>query len=641
MSTTAPATLATLRVVIRVETAAFNRSMERVNSELKRQSKLVDALTKRFLSMHAVLMVFRGMKHLFNFLADQEMQMAKLKSVLEASSYAIGFTSKQLDVFATSLQRATAFTKNEVILAQTLAATFIQIRGIQFEDTVRGILDLSVAMGTGLRQAAIQLSKVLNNPIQLLGALRRSGVSFNKVQEDMIKGLWKAGKVVESQNEILRILQEQGIKGTATAMRDTMGGALKGLWNDMAQVSFSFFEATGVLDGLKYAFNSASGAVQKFDDKMKGLNEGSSFTMFWAAALDTIKRSWLGFKMTIGHMTQEMADFNEGVWTAAEAMAGGIKSMREYWKDGGGRDKLLAKQGKAQLEQIKKNLAALEDLDKEYESRVARLIAKKAEKVADANKAIVGTARDAAAAMKDLFKTSTAEGKLLLAQKSLKAHIASVIPAKTSAPPVDDLMSSGKKRTGQYDSPEAIMIRTIRRDFNKQLLRRGTYDIPTDQRGDWDAAMDEPAGDSAYTTAVKNLGDLASLNKSRMAEYNAAYTGAMFNLEKLIEKGMIGTDIYSDAASAEIKKMRVLQSKTLMFENKKNELTQGLIGIGTKNPDPYANTARRLSSEESMTIPANGPLLRWGNEALEIFQKVNGYLDSIEKNTKAPTPVLI
>lgn len=450
------ATLATLRVVIRVEVGAFNRNMRQVNQKLKKQSSIVNQLTKRYLGLRLAMKVWRGVK----FIAAQEMQLARLNSVLKATSNKTGIAASEMIKFAKALQRATIFTKTEILQAQTLAATFIDIRGIQFKDVIQGILDLSTTMGTGLRQAALQLSKVLNNPVQLLGALRRSGVSFNKVQEDMIKGAWRAGEQIKAQTMILKILKEQGLDQNAQAMRKTMGGALKGLMNDLGELTITFWNATGASEGLTQAFTAMSKWVQNLEDNLGGVDD---FMQIWAL---NVIRSFDIVGVTMKSMFAEwgnefglLIDRNAA---RINALAGGLESTKEYFKSGGGADQLEKRQAEQRQAHLQKGANKLIEIERKYQEDVASIYAARLAKTADRNEKIIESARGAAKAMKDLFKIGTAENKLKLAQEAIKGIAGSVI-SSVSAAPKDNLMASGKKRTRMFDSPEAIMIKTMRK----------------------------------------------------------------------------------------------------------------------------------------------------------------------------------
>jgi dsDNA-binding SOS-regulon protein len=60
--------------------------------------------------------------------------------------------------------------------------------------------------------------------------MSRAGVQFTKVQKDMVKELWEAGRAAEAQNIILKELESQ-FGGAAEAARDTFGGAAQAATN--------------------------------------------------------------------------------------------------------------------------------------------------------------------------------------------------------------------------------------------------------------------------------------------------------------------------------------------------------------------------------------------------------------------------
>lgn len=89
-------------------------------------------------------------------------------------------------------------------------------------DEVTGLtLDMSVAMGTDMRSAAIQVGKALNDPITGLTALRRVGVSFTEQQQEQITTLVEQGELLKAQRIIMKELENQ-FGGSARAQANAM-----------------------------------------------------------------------------------------------------------------------------------------------------------------------------------------------------------------------------------------------------------------------------------------------------------------------------------------------------------------------------------------------------------------------------------
>lgn len=103
-----------------------------------------------------------------------------------------------------------------------LLLTFTQVRNEVgagndiFDRATAAALDMSVALGTDMSSAALQLGKALNDPIKGLGALSRAGVSFTSAQRDQVQALVAAGDALGAQKIILAEVEKE-FKGAAEA----------------------------------------------------------------------------------------------------------------------------------------------------------------------------------------------------------------------------------------------------------------------------------------------------------------------------------------------------------------------------------------------------------------------------------------
>lgn len=169
---------------------------------------------------------------------QQEKAVKQLETVLTSTGGAAGRTAEQMQAYAASLQATTTFGDEAIIAAQAMLATFTDIQGVNFDETVSTILDVSQALGQDLKSSTIQLGKALNDPVKGLSALSRVGVSFTDEQKELIKSLDETGQKAEAQRVILAELRKE-FGGSAAAAKDTLGGALTSLgntWNDLLEV---------------------------------------------------------------------------------------------------------------------------------------------------------------------------------------------------------------------------------------------------------------------------------------------------------------------------------------------------------------------------------------------------------------------
>lgn len=107
---------------------------------------------------------------------EQEAASAKLVRALENQGRATTATVQHLEDMASSLSRVTA-TQDEVITAAQGTLVTFGLQGQALDDATKAALDMSVAMGVDLNQAATMLGKAFNGNT---GQLSKMGIEINK-----------------------------------------------------------------------------------------------------------------------------------------------------------------------------------------------------------------------------------------------------------------------------------------------------------------------------------------------------------------------------------------------------------------------------------------------------------------------------
>ena len=105
----------------------------------------------------------------------QEQAIAQVEARIRATGAAAGLTSTEIQGMAAALQDVTTYGDEAILEMQALLLSFRSLDGAQFGRITETALDLATALGLGPREAAIQLAKALEDPVQGLTALRRSG----------------------------------------------------------------------------------------------------------------------------------------------------------------------------------------------------------------------------------------------------------------------------------------------------------------------------------------------------------------------------------------------------------------------------------------------------------------------------------
>lgn len=203
---------------------------------------------------------------------EQASAEAQLAAALRSTGGASGLTTEELKAHASALQAVTNFGDETVIQAQAQLLTFTSIGEKVFPRATEAALDLATRMDGDLKGAIIQVGKALNDPIQGVSALTRSGVQFTDAQKDQIEQLVKANDLFGAQSIILAELERQ-FGGSAEAAREADGGniALANSFGDLQEEVgdvFRIFSAT---------FNTAEAGISIIEGLSKAVQKVQIF----------------------------------------------------------------------------------------------------------------------------------------------------------------------------------------------------------------------------------------------------------------------------------------------------------------------------------------------------------------------------
>lgn len=165
-----------------------------------------------------------------NLARRQEEAEARVASLVRTTGQAAGFSARELRNMASEMQGLTRFGDEAILEAQAKLLTFRSVAEDNFRGALVAAMDLAEAGFGSLEQNIRQLGRALEDPVQGLAALRRSGVSFSEAQQETIRGLVESNQLYEAQALILETIQAQ-VGGTAEAMSRTASGAVDQLNN--------------------------------------------------------------------------------------------------------------------------------------------------------------------------------------------------------------------------------------------------------------------------------------------------------------------------------------------------------------------------------------------------------------------------
>jgi hypothetical protein len=161
------------------------------------------------------------------------------EAVIKSMGGASNVTADQVAKLSTKLSLKSGVDDELIQSGSNLLLTFGKVRNEIgkgndiFDRANAAALDMSVAMGTDMKSAAMQVGKALNDPVKGLSKLSRSGIQFTKQQEDQIKAMAKVGDTAGAQKIMLAELERQ-FGGSAEAQA-TAGDKLKVVWGNLQE----------------------------------------------------------------------------------------------------------------------------------------------------------------------------------------------------------------------------------------------------------------------------------------------------------------------------------------------------------------------------------------------------------------------
>ena len=298
-------------------TSDVEKGQRATRSEFKKTQAAASGLGTGFKSLIAAaggLFIFSKINSTISesvkLAGEQAAAEAKVAQTIMSTGSAAGLTTDELKKMATELQSVTLFGDEVTLRGQSMLLTFKNIGKDIFPQATEAMLNLSTAMGTDVKESAIQLGKALNDPITGLTAMARVGITFSKEQKNIIKNFQKSGDIASAQKVILSELESQ-FGGLARAVATTGEGPLIQFQNQIGDVKeelgFAFLPVlTDATAGMSEFFKKSqeAGTLQS---TFQGLANGAR--VFFAVIADTFKGLKSIFELTSGLLNQVVGDF--------------------------------------------------------------------------------------------------------------------------------------------------------------------------------------------------------------------------------------------------------------------------------------------------------------------------------------------
>lgn len=213
------------------KTAAVRKEVQELSLKLKESSEQVKKLGESFSLYLSTPLVLLGVESLKEFNSAQQ-AIAQVDAALKSTGDRAGFTSKQLQQVAESIQQHSLFTHTQVlsdVTAQMLR--FGHVTGQTFIRAQQAAVDWAARQHVPLSMAALSIGRALENPTRGLMRLSRAGLVFSKEQIKVINTLVETGRLATAQNFILDKLKQK-FDGAAEAAAKAGTGPLTQLMND-------------------------------------------------------------------------------------------------------------------------------------------------------------------------------------------------------------------------------------------------------------------------------------------------------------------------------------------------------------------------------------------------------------------------
>jgi hypothetical protein len=228
------------RAFSRVGTSA-NKMDSKIGTVGNRMSRLGQFGKTAALGLAAVGVAAVGVGvGLVNAAEESQKVTRQTDAVIKSMGLSSQVTGNQIAEMSEKISLATGVDDELIQSGQNLLLTFGSLAssagdtGGNFDRATQAALDMSVALGTDMNSAAMQVGKALNDPIKGLSTLTRAGIQFTDAQKEQITAMVEAGDVAGAQALMLNELENQ-FGGSAEAQA-TASDKLGVAWGNLQEM---------------------------------------------------------------------------------------------------------------------------------------------------------------------------------------------------------------------------------------------------------------------------------------------------------------------------------------------------------------------------------------------------------------------
>ena len=283
-----------------------------------------------FRSTVAPIVAAYGALNFFNrslkTMGDREADAAVLANGLRKVGAGAGQLEK-LQKVASKLGEQTLFNQEDFTQGFALLTSFRAIGVASYGRVAKAAADVATVTKTDVNSSLLQLSKALENPVEGMSALSRSGTTFTTSQKAMVKSLVESGRQLEAQEYLLRIVEGQ-YKGASSEAAKGFAGQI-----DTLNENFRDFQEVvgkGVLPVVSELAQGLTGvfkALAQVDPKL--ITAATKAAVFAAKLLLVNKaiKAMIGLRAGVASMLLGTASNVTAAGNASAIAAGKVRAL--------------------------------------------------------------------------------------------------------------------------------------------------------------------------------------------------------------------------------------------------------------------------------------------------------------------------
>ncbi|MDE5899168.1 MAG: phage tail length tape measure family protein [Treponemataceae bacterium] len=280
-----------LKVLVTAEVDKAVKNLKQMDRQSKATTELFTKLGKTVGAAFSVKAIIDFARQSVAAYSEQKQAVDVLNATLQATGAAAWTSSGELQEFASSLQGVTNYGDEAILTMQSVLLGFKNIKGDNFKEATKAILDMATVMKMDLSSAAQSIGKALDDPINGIDSLKRQGFNFTQAQKAVIQAMLDTGDIAGAQKIILDELG--GTFGGAAEAAANFATQIKNAFGDVLEAFGEGFSEIGKVFTNTDGKNVFAAGLEKYAALYKeGIKDWHRMLNFddWYQALDKEKQ---------------------------------------------------------------------------------------------------------------------------------------------------------------------------------------------------------------------------------------------------------------------------------------------------------------------------------------------------------------